>query len=166
MKSTTIPAQVTTVEDKIANNLNLTQLTLLIAPVLASAIIYVFLPKAFKFTIYKIPLILISFIIFPTLSTRVKGKVLINWLFLLVRFILRPHIYIFDKNNLYMRNTIFLGKVEKKKNIKKPDIERIEDKKSQIETSLIDYQTVKRNKNVNLHIGKNKILLTKNYENI
>lgn len=44
MRSTVIPAQVTTVEDTIAGNLTITQIMLLIAPVLLSTAIYAVVP--------------------------------------------------------------------------------------------------------------------------
>jgi len=48
MKTTTVPAQVTTVEDRLAGNLSLTQLLLLVCPVFVSCLIYVVFPPFIK----------------------------------------------------------------------------------------------------------------------
>ena len=83
MKTTIIPAQITTVEDKIAGNLNLTQIIILMIPVLWTAFVYVGLPPATKLSLYKLPLILLVVFVCMTLALRIKGKVVYNWLFIL-----------------------------------------------------------------------------------
>src|SRR3990172_5802674 len=105
MKTRVIPAQVTTVEDKIAGNLNFTQILLLIASVIISTGIYATLPEPMKFNLYKFLLIVSVFIIFGTLSLRLKERVVLNWLVLLLTYSLRPNLYIFDKNTTYLRLT-------------------------------------------------------------
>ena len=44
MRSTVIPAQITTVEDKIAGNFNLVQILLMMAPVLIATLLYTIIP--------------------------------------------------------------------------------------------------------------------------
>lgn len=113
MKSQVIPAQITTVEDKIAGNLNLTQLLLLIAPCFFTAIVYAIFPPQLGFSIYKVLLVMLSIIICSTLAIRVKGKVLLNWLFILLSYNMRPKYYLFNKNDIYLRD-MELPTIEKK----------------------------------------------------
>ena len=104
MKTTVIPAQITTVEDKIAGNLNLTQIILLLSSLFVGTFVYTVLPNKIQFTAYKIPLIIFQFVLFAGLSIRIKGRIVLQWLIVLLRYWLRPRIYIFDKNELYLRN--------------------------------------------------------------
>ncbi len=113
MRTTVIPAQITTVEDKIAGNLNFTQLFLLMIPVLWSAVVYILFFPAMKLVWYKLPLVLLVLIICLILSLRIKGKVVFNWLFVVVRYNLRPKFYLLNKNDSYLR-TIDLPVFEKK----------------------------------------------------
>ncbi len=103
MKTNPIPAQVTTVEDKIAANLSLTQLILLLAPLFISVFVFAVLPERMYFSLYKIILIILSLIIFLTLAIRVKERIVLTWLILLVAYYLRPHLFLFDKNDDYLR---------------------------------------------------------------
>ncbi len=103
MRTNIIPAQITTVEDKIAGSLNMTQILLLIAPVLWSAMVYILLPNQMKLTGYKLPLILIVSMGLMVLAIRIRGKIILEWLSVLIVYRLRPRIYIFNKNSLYER---------------------------------------------------------------
>lgn len=110
MRTTVIPAQITTVEDKIAGNLNLTQIVLLLASLFMATFIYAVFPPRLAFSVYKIPLFLVTFIIFGTLALRIKGKVVLNWLFILAEYFLRPQYYIFNKNDLTTRDIQYVLK--------------------------------------------------------
>ncbi len=113
MRTTIIPAQITTVEDKIAGNLNFTQLILLVIPLIINCLVYTLLPERMHLNQYKLVLMLTSFFIFAVLAIRVRGKVLIHWLILIVQYNLRPKYYIFNKNDLSGRKIeITLGKKE------------------------------------------------------
>lgn len=114
MKTQVIPAQITTVEDRIAGNLNLTQLLLLMFPVLFGAIVYIVLLPAFAFSWYKIPLILLSVIVCVTLAIRVRGKLVLSWLTVILAYNLRAKYYVFDKNDSFLRK-MQLPMFEKKK---------------------------------------------------
>jgi uncharacterized membrane protein YdbT with pleckstrin-like domain len=103
MRTTVIPAQITSVEDKIAGNLNFTQLLLLVVPVIINCLIYTILPERMQLNTYKGILMISSFVIFATLAIRVKGKVLISWLILIMQYNLRPKYYLFNKNDLSAR---------------------------------------------------------------
>ncbi len=103
MRTTVIPAQITTVEDKIAGNLNITQVFILMAPVFFGAGTYVFFPPFFRFAVYKILATAFVIVISLILSLRIKGKVVANWLIVLLTYNLRPRFYVFNKNDPYQR---------------------------------------------------------------
>lgn len=114
MKSTTVPAQVTTVEDKIAGNLNLAQLLLLAASVFTGFALYILVPPGMKFSIPKILLCFVVMLIFASLAIRVRGRILALWLGTMLRYNLRPRYYIFNKNETYLRNVPVKPKAETK----------------------------------------------------
>jgi hypothetical protein len=116
MRSRVIPAQITTVEDRIAGNFSLTQVMFLLAPVLLIAFIYTFLPPKMIFVWYKLGITIISTIFFITLAIRVKGRIVASWLVVLVTYNLRPKYYVIDKNDLTHREVI---KPEFKKEVQK-----------------------------------------------
>lgn len=103
MKTQVIPAQITTVEDKIAGNLNLTQIFLLMIPVFWMMIVYTLIYPQMHFAWYKLPILLIVSVICLILSLRIKGKVVLNWLVILIRYNSRPTYYLYDKNDSYLR---------------------------------------------------------------
>ena len=107
MKTTLIPAQITTVEDKIAGNLNMTQIVLFLAPLFLSTFIYATLPEKMRFNPYKIVMIILTFIVFLTLAVRIKERLILTWLLLLISYQFRPHIFIFNKNESYLREENF-----------------------------------------------------------
>jgi len=112
MRTSIIPAQITTVEDKIAGNLNLTQVGILMVPVFLGTAIYCFLPPLMHFAIYKVIIVAFITIIALLLSLRIKGKVVANWLSVLFKFNLRPKFYVFNKNDIYQRD-LYLPTVKK-----------------------------------------------------
>ncbi len=103
MKTTIIPAQITTVEDKIAGNLSLTQILILMFPVFWAGIVYILFVPTMSIAWYKlvltIPVLIISFI----LSLKIDEKLIINWLILILRYNIRPKYYVFNKNDAYLR---------------------------------------------------------------
>lgn len=112
MRTTIIPAQITTVEDKIAGNLNFTQILLLMIPVFWTTIVYVCLTPKMQVVWYKLPLAISVLVVCLILSLRIKGKVVLSWLMVLLRFNLRPKFYVFNKNEAYLR-TLDLPAIEK-----------------------------------------------------
>lgn len=98
MKQTVVPAQVTTVEDRIVGNLGISQMILLSLPILAAGVVFTALPPALHIALYKL-LILVPFsAICAILSIRIKGKIILFWIVVRVRYNLRPEYYVFDKN--------------------------------------------------------------------
>lgn len=105
MKSTVVPAQVTTVEDKIAGNLTFNQMLLMTTPVFVSGVIFAFLPPFMSLSGYKL-LIAASFaMLCLTLAIRIKGRIVLSWITVLSKYNLRPRLYTFNKNDSHLRNT-------------------------------------------------------------
>lgn len=98
MKMTVVPAQVTTVEDRIIGNLGFSQILLLIVPVFSAAGIFTLLPPFMSGALYKYVLMGVVALLFGLLSIRVKGKILASWLVTILRYNLRPKYYLFNKN--------------------------------------------------------------------
>jgi len=104
MRRSIVPAQITTVEDKIAGNLTLSQLVLLTAPVFISGLIYVVLPPTFTISTLKISLVTIITILFGLMAIRIKSKLLIFWAIIIIRYNLRPRYHVYDKNDMHLRH--------------------------------------------------------------
>lgn len=103
MKATVVPAQVTTVEDKVAGNLGLSQLMLFATPVFGGSLLYAALPPSMGVAMYKLVILGIVTVISCILAIRIKGKIIASWLFVLLRYALRPKYYLFNKNALIYR---------------------------------------------------------------
>lgn len=106
MRTTIVPAQVTTVEDRIAGRLGLTQLLLLITPIFGGSAIFVILPPFFAYAVYKVAFITCVAAVCALLAIRIKGKVLLFWAITLLRYNLRPRFYLFNKNSTHSREII------------------------------------------------------------
>jgi len=103
MRVAVVPAQVTTVEDRIAGNIGLTQLLLLSTPMFGGGALFVILPPFFHSAVYKLVLITILLLLCGLLAIRVKGKLLLFWLLTLLRYNLRPRYYVYNKQSLHGR---------------------------------------------------------------
>lgn len=131
MKTTIIPAQITTVEDKIAGNLSFMQLLILMIPVLSGLVIYAFIPQPMAISISKgiaFGIILLACLL---LIIRIKGRLVINWLILITRYNLRPQYYLFNKNSSQFRalepipvqNTKSISQASPTKSVRKPSVD-------------------------------------------
>jgi len=140
MKSTVVPAQITTVEDKIAGSLNFIQIILLVFSLIIGTALYGLIPPKLHLSTLKIVLMIVQFAVFGSLALRYKGRILADWLVIYLRFKARPRIYIFTKNDSFSREqltdtklfqdeikpagaTISNKKVKKNKLIDRPMIE-------------------------------------------
>ncbi len=103
MKVTVVPAQVTTVEDRVAGNLSFSQLILFAIPVFGGSLLYAILPPFMGASSYKIVFITIFALICTILAIRIKGKIVLLWLITLLRYRLRPRRYVFNKNTSVSR---------------------------------------------------------------
>lgn len=100
MKVTVVPAQITTIEDRIAGNLGVSQLLLLSLPVFGGSALFVILPPFFHAAFYKLVIIGMLFMMCGLLAIRLKDKLVLFWLLTLFNYNLRPRYYVFDKRSL------------------------------------------------------------------
>lgn len=103
MKTTVVPAQVTTVEDKVAGNLSFTQMILLVIPVFLNGLLYVILPPFFGFSFAKLIIGIALALLCATMAIRVKGKILLQWIAIVSKYKMRPHYYLYNKNDTHLR---------------------------------------------------------------
>ena len=103
MKQTVVPAQVTTIEDRIVGNLGISQMILLSLPVLAAGVVFTALPPALHIALYKLMFLVPFAALCAMLSLRIKGKIILFWIIVRVRYNLRPQYYVFDKNTTVNR---------------------------------------------------------------
>lgn len=103
MRTTIVPAQITTIEDRIAGSLSLTQMLLLAIPMFGGSAAYIVFPPFNSLALYKVVIIIGLLLIFGVLAVRVRGKLLINWLAVVIRYRLRPQLYVYNKNSQHLR---------------------------------------------------------------
>lgn len=103
MRTTVIPAQITTVEDRIAGSISLQQLLILITPVFVGSLLFVVLPPFYAYATYKIVIIVCMAVTCGLLAIRFRGKIVLLWLMTLLRYNSRPRYYVLDKNDLHLR---------------------------------------------------------------
>ena len=139
MKMTVVPAQVTTVEDRIIGNLGFSQILLLIVPVFAAAGIFVLLPPFMGGALYKYVIMGVVALLFGLLSIRIKGKILALWLVTVLRYNLRPKYYLLNKN-------VTTGRDEYRGKAVAPEAKEATEKKPVKKTSLnqLDIPTTAR----------------------
>ncbi len=110
MKMTVVPAQVTTVEDRIIGNLGFSQILLLIVPLFVAAGVFVLLPPFISGAAYKYVFMVAIGLVFCILAIRIRGKILAFWLVMIMRYNRRPRYYLFNKNVMTMRENYPLSK--------------------------------------------------------
>lgn len=103
MRTTVVPAQVTTVEDKVAGNISISQLMLFVTPVFIGSLLFVILPPFFSYATYKLVLIICIVTLCAVLAIRIKGKIVLFWIAVMLRYNNRPQYYVFNKNSNYLR---------------------------------------------------------------
>jgi hypothetical protein len=103
MKVAVVPAQVTTVEDRIVGSLGFSQLVLIVSPVFIAALLFAILPPFMGSAIYKYVIMGVLAFLCCLLAIRIKGKIVAAWLVVILRYNLRPKYYLFDKNVTTLR---------------------------------------------------------------
>jgi len=103
MKTTVVPAQITTVEDKIAGSLNFIQIILLVFSLIIGTAFYGMIPPKLHLSTLKMILMIAQFAVFGILALRYKGRILADWLVIILRYKARPRIYVFTKNDALSR---------------------------------------------------------------
>ncbi len=99
MKTTIVPAQITSVEDRIAGALTFKQLILLVTPVFMSTALFILLPPFTQFHTYKLFILLFITVTCMVLAIRIRGRLVLEWIVTISRYNLRPLYYVFNKND-------------------------------------------------------------------
>lgn len=94
MKTSVVPAQVTSKEDTITGNLTLTQLILLVIPIFVSVGVFIVVPPLMHMTIIKVILTVILSVPFIGLAVRLQGILVLEWIKLILSFKFRPRLYL------------------------------------------------------------------------
>jgi hypothetical protein len=156
MRSTIVPAQVTTIEDRIAGNLGVSQLLLLTVPVFGGSALFVVLPPFFSYAVYKVVIIVCFAALCGLLAIRIKGRILLQWVIAIARYNSRPRYYVYDKNDSHMREDLPKVKQEEVKEEteqKQPLPQHI----AQLSTAeLVKIEDVIANPQANLHFKTNR----------
>ncbi len=103
MRVSVVPAQVTTVEDRIIGCLGFMQILILVSAILCGAGVFVVLPPMMGEAWYKYGIIAAVLVVGSILSIRVRGVVLAHWVGIIVRYNQRPMYYVADKNTTAYR---------------------------------------------------------------
>lgn len=167
MKVTVVPAQVTTVEDRISGNFSVSQIALLAIPIFGGSLLYVTLPPSMEFSLYKFLAIGFVTVLSGFLAIRIKGKIVLMWTITLLRYKLRPRRYVFTKNSTHYREKhLSLPKKSETSAPLKADTPTALPKLSNQErayvyatfndpVSRLRFETTKRG-GLNVHLAKNK----------
>lgn len=99
MRTTIIPAQITSVEDKITSFLNLKQIVILVFNLIFVMIIFLIIPPFIKFSIIKMIFTFLLSIIIAPLSFKYRGVLLLDYLKLILDFKLRPKVYVLIRDD-------------------------------------------------------------------
>ena len=103
MRVSVVPAQVTTVEDRIIGCLGFMQILILVSAILCGAGVFVVLPPMIGEAWYKYGIIAAVLVVGSILSIRVRGVILAHWVSIIVRYNQRPMYYVADKNTTAYR---------------------------------------------------------------
>lgn len=106
MKRSVVPAQITTVEDRIFGGLAPHQLVLMLSPLCFGFLMYAVAPPNFHLTLYKIGIAVVLEVVGATLSIRIKDKIVLLWLITVLKYNLRPRYYLYNKNDSFLRPAI------------------------------------------------------------
>jgi hypothetical protein len=104
MRTTIVPAQVTTVEDRIIGNMGGMQSALLIVATMCATAVYIFLPPFFSYDSYKLLPMLSIAAACGLLAIRIRGRIIITWIVVIGRYMLRPKYYTYDKRSPHLRD--------------------------------------------------------------
>ena len=126
MKITVVPAQVTTVEDRIIGSMGFSQVLLLVVPIFVSAGLYAILPPIMGNAPYKYITMAVVTFVCAVLAIRIKGKIIANWLITIIRYNIRPRYYLFNKNTTALReNYNQFREVKADKKVKSEERKRV-----------------------------------------
>lgn len=121
MKTTIMPAQITSIEDTITAKLSLTQIILLILPIFMAAIIFAVMPPELHIRLYKTLVAILLALPFVILALRVNGQLILNWVIILATYQHRPRRYLLSETlDCECESTIQTTEQEGLENVKKP----------------------------------------------
>lgn len=120
MRHAVVPAQITTLEDRLTANLTVTQAALIIGAIIADGFIFAFVDPVFKVAVPKTVVAAFATVFFLSLALRVKEKLVLHWTGLMMNYLLRPRIYILGKQSAAGDNLFNLGKVAKPETLVPP----------------------------------------------
>jgi hypothetical protein len=107
MRSAIVPAQITTVEDRVAGNLSISQVALIFAPTLLGMAIFIILPPNMELSPFKLIIVTLIFMVCVVSAVRVKEKIILLWASTLLRYSLRPRYFVYDKHHVAGRGQLF-----------------------------------------------------------
>ena len=156
MKTTVVPAQITSVEDRIAGNLSFKQLILMITPVFVSTALFVLLPPFTKYRLYKVVISASFALLCFILALRVKSKLIIEWIIMLSHYNLRPRIYVFNKNSDHCRAITAKPKIQKVEKITESTKAPLLPQLAFTTGEIINFENALGNPSADLHFIRSK----------
>lgn len=153
MKTTVIPAQITSVEDKIAGNLSFIQILLFLGALFVSTVLYLIFPPQFKFSPLKLALIGTGTVVLLILAVRIKEKIILEWIRIIATYSLRGKYFVFNKNDETLRNVVFYTKQKKEMAVVKQINEDLR-KESVAVSDVLALQRIIGNRNVRFAFKK------------
>ena len=78
MRISIVPAEMTSIQDKIIGDLNMNQVILLSTPLIFTILVYLFIPPFSKLSLLKMIVCSISIISLAILSIKIDGKILLE----------------------------------------------------------------------------------------
>jgi hypothetical protein len=103
MRKSIVPAQITTVEDKVVGNLSLMQLGLVSAPVLVAGALYAIWPPFMAAAPEKVTVVAAVAVMCCTMAIRIRGELVLTLALRRLAYALRPRRSVYDKNDSYLR---------------------------------------------------------------
>lgn len=104
MKVTVVPAQVTTIEDRVVGNLGISQLLLLTLPVFGGSAVFIVLPPFYHAAVYKLVLLVLACLVCGVMAIRIRGQLVLQRLLVLMCYVSRARYYVYDKRCLHGRS--------------------------------------------------------------
>lgn len=157
MRRSVVPAQITSVEDKIAGNISVSQAILFGIPVVSAFGLATLLPPHGQFVGYKYVIISLLAVLFGSLAIRIGGRIVFDWIRVLIRYAHRPRYYIHDKNSSVCRN----GGYEARPSMKRKAINSTVREKEKVrltaeDSDIIRFEQLSRMSNsfVGFEVGK------------
>lgn len=103
MRISIVPAQITTVEDKITGNLSVQQAAYIGVPMILALVMTISFPPSGQIVAYKIAISVFALIVGGILAIRIKDRIIAQWIILLARYYMRPQYFVYDKRTTYLR---------------------------------------------------------------